>query len=220
MKSKSVLLLVGGVAGIAGIASLILGHADAKYEEPNWQSVKKENDFEVRQYPRVIAASVKVTGEGNNQMANSAFRVLAGYIFGKNKSSSKIAMTVPVTQKVATEKVAMTTPVLKTTSGNSMTMKFFMPSKYDLDTLPEAEDKRIQFEVIPACSYATVRFSGLTDEDRVERETKKLQGFIKANGFVTIGEPVLAVYNPPWTLPFLRRNEVWIEVKSETQGDD
>jgi len=220
MKGKSILLLAAGIAGIAGIASVMSANADAKYEEPGWQSIKKDNEFEVRKYPRVIAASVTVTGGDSDKMANRAFGVLAGYIFGKNKSSKKIAMTVPVTQEVAPEKIAMTVPVTKTTSGKSMTMKFFMPSKYDLDTLPEPEDKRIEFEVIPACSYATIRFSGLTDEERVEREIKRLQGFVESNGFVTAGEPVLAVYNPPWTLPFLRRNEVWIQVKTETQGDD
>lgn len=220
MKSKSVLLLAAGVAGIAGLASVLSSQADAKYEEPGWQSVKKENDFEIRKYPRVIAASVTVSGADNNQLANRAFKILAGYIFGKNKSNKKIAMTVPVTQKVASEKIAMTAPVIKTTTENSMTMKFFMPSKYDLDSLPEAEDKRIEFEAIPSRSYATIRFSGLTEDNRVARETKRLQGFIKSNGLVATGEPVLAVYNPPWTLPFLRRNEVWIPVKTDQPDEN
>lgn len=220
MKIKSAILVAAGVAGTALLASLFSSQAGAKYEEPNWKSIKKEKEFEIRQYPELISASVTVSGSNNNEQANKAFRILAGYIFGNNVPKQKIAMTVPVTEKIDSEEIAMTAPVVQSVSKNTMTMKFFMPSQYKLDSLPEAKDKRIEFEVIPACTFATIRFSGIADTQSVNRETKKLQDYLKTNKLMPIDKPILAVYNPPWTLPFLRRNEIWIAIDSPTTSVD
>ncbi|MBX9939269.1 MAG: heme-binding protein [Candidatus Obscuribacterales bacterium] len=228
-KLTGVLLLSSALAATVGLS--YLSEAKASYEEPRWKSLKKDGKFELRLYPSVVAASVTVplnnqsTSENaaqagkDSKAMNKAFGVLAGYIFGKNKSKSKIAMTVPVTEirKSESEKIAMTVPVVSAQSGSrsDMTMSFYMPSSYKIEDLPEALDKNIQFAVVPSKTYATVRFSGLAGAEAIATNTRELKSFIEKSKLEIIGEPISAYYNPPWTLPFLRRNEVWIEVKTE-----
>lgn len=215
MKLRNTLLL-GGV-GAAAVTLLFLSKADAKYEEPQWSIVKKQGNIEVRRYPRMVAAAVTVDGTGGDA-ANKAFSILAGYIFGKNEGRRKIAMTVPVTEQMRSEKIAMTVPVTTNLADKKMTMKFFMPSDYDIENLPEALDKRIGFVVENPRAYATVRFSGLATEKSIRSHTTTLLEFINSSGLKVAGEPLTAFYNPPWTLPFLRRNEVWIPVELDVAG--
>lgn len=198
-----------GLTALAGIG-FVASDALAKYEEPSYRVFNKEGDCELRDYPKVVAASVEVSGT-RKEGANTAFKILAGYIFGKNVSQKKIAMTVPVTEKVS-EKIAMTTPVTTEESASSMKMTFFMPSKYSLENLPKPLDDRIRFSEVDSKYYAVVRFSGFADEKAISENTSKLRTYMQKVGTNAVAEPVCAFYNPPWTLPFLRRNEVWIEI--------
>lgn len=221
-KLTGVLLLSSALAATVGLS--YLSEARASYEEPSWKSLKKDGKFELRLYPSVVAASVTVPVDNKDSKAmNKAFGMLAGYIFGKNKSKAKIAMTVPVTEirKDESEKIAMTVPVVSARSGSrsDMTMSFYMPSSYKIEDLPEALDKNIQFSVVPSKTYATVRFSGLAGSDSIAANTRELKSFIEKNKLEIVGEPISAYYNPPWTLPFLRRNEVWLEVRAEVKAD-
>ena len=184
----------------------------AKYEEPNYQVKRKSDDIEIRQYPSVIAAEVQVS-TAQKQPENQAFRILAGYIFGKNVARDKIAMTVPVTETSASEKVAMTVPVTSVNADGTMIMSFYMPSKYTLESLPEPVDKRIRFTNVPAKSYAVIRFSGTAREQNIDRHEKKLRDYMKDQGLSPKGPAIRAFYNPPWTLPFLRRNEIWLPIE-------
>jgi len=186
--------------------------AMAKYEEPNYQVKRKSDDIEIRQYPSVIAAEVQVS-TAQKQPENQAFRILAGYIFGKNVARDKIAMTVPVTETSASEKVAMTVPVTSVNADGTMIMSFYMPSKYTLESLPEPVDKRIRFTNVPAKSYAVIRFSGTAREQNIDRHEKKLRDYMKDQGLSPKGPAIRAFYNPPWTLPFLRRNEIWLPIE-------
>lgn len=194
-----------------GLSIAALTAASARYEEPNWSTVRKDDQFEIRKYPRLVSASVTVNGD-KDRAADKAFSILAGYIFGKNSARKKIEMTTPVTQESGSTKIAMTVPVTTSLDQDSLTMKFYMPAQYELETLPEAHDKRIKFAVIPPQLYATVRFSGSAKEARVSKHTQELKDYLKTNGLVATGEPVVAFYNPPWTPPFLRRNEVWVPI--------
>lgn len=209
MKGKSISSIAA--LGAAGLSIAAFSAASAHYEEPHWFTVSKEDQFEIRKYPRLVAASVTVSGVAE-RAADSAFSILAGYIFGKNSTRKKIAMTTPVIQEAGSTKIAMTVPVTTRRDQNSLTMKFYMPSQYELDTLPEANDKRIEFEVLAPQLYATVRFSGRAKEESMSKHTQELKKYLEANGLVATGEPLRAYYNPPWTLPFLRRNEVWIPI--------
>ncbi len=206
------LILVFSALG-AGAALLALGNKVlAKYEEPSYKLLEKAKDIEMRQYPSVLAAEIEVEGSGE-KAANQAFRILAGYIFGKNVSREKISMTVPVTQMNSSEKIAMTVPVTSIAAEGKLIMRFYMPSKYSLDTLPKAVDSRIKFAKLPPSRYAVIKFSGFAGEDNIAKHELKLRNYLRKVGVSPQGKAVRAFYNAPWTLPFLRRNEVWLQVE-------
>lgn len=185
-------------------------------EEPVFKLVLQSGAFEVREYPSLIAAEVSVGGD-RSEAVNAGFRLLAGYIFGGNTSRQSIAMTAPVIQAPpAGESIAMTAPVTQTGNTDAWVIRFIMPSSYTLDTLPTPNDPKVQLKTLPPSRVAVVRFSGLAHEADIEQKTAELKDFIAANHLRTAGPPSLARYNPPWTLWFLRRNEVMIPLQDET----
>lgn len=206
-------LMIGSALAMTAVAVAYTRDALAKYEEPAYVVKLRDGKIEVREYPSVIAAEVTVQGAGN-AASNEAFRLLAGYIFGKNKGSQKIAMTVPVTENVEAEKIAMTVPVTTQVAQGTMRMRFFMPSKYSLESLPTPIDERIKFSALPPARYAVIRFTGLAHDASIQQQTNILLDYMRANKLEADGSPVRAFFNPPWTLPFLRRNEVWIPLKA------
>lgn len=201
------------LVGFTGAAMAIpAGYAEDKYESPRYKELSREGKFEVREYPSAIAAEVQVTGRGDRAQ-NEAFRILAGYIFGKNKSKARIPMTAPVTQQRSSEKIPMTTPVTTERASENLTMRFFMPGNYTMDTLPEPGDPRIRFVPLPPSKFAVIRFSGFSNQKNMAEHNEELEGFLRSSGLQAKSKPLQAVYDPPWTLPFMRRNEVWIEVR-------
>jgi hypothetical protein len=182
-------------------------------EGPRYKVIEKFSDFEIREYESYIVAKTTVQGDYDGS-SSKAFRILAGYIFGKNKGEKKIAMTSPVEMKAEPKKIAMTAPVEMKTQGESLTMTFSMPSKYNINTLPEPLDKRIRFEKVPVKTVACYRFSGRTSQKTIQKMQAKLKAWLKKrDNYQTIGEYSYAGYNPPWTLPFMRRNEVMVEIQ-------
>jgi hypothetical protein len=189
----------------------------ASVEEPRFDPVRQSGDFEVRHYAPMIVAETFVEGDLSSA-SGDGFRVIAGYIFGNNLAakgtgSEKVAMTAPVTMEADAEKIAMTAPVTMESAGNRYRMHFVMPSKYTMDTLPRPRDSRVKLREIPAHRMAVIRFSGLAGEEKVKEKTGDLLAWMKAEGLTPAGAPQLARYDPPWTLPFWRRNEVMIPVK-------
>jgi hypothetical protein len=179
--------------------------------------VKSSGDFEVRRYAPMIVAETLVEG-GMSGASNDGFRVIAGYIFGNNESvtkagSEKIAMTAPVAMEPAAEKIAMTAPVTTEAAGGRYRMHFVMPSQYTMATLPRPKDDRVKLREVPPQRMAVVKFSGLAGEDKVKVKTDELLAWMKAEGLEAAGAPQLARYDPPWTLPFLRRNEVMVPLR-------
>lgn len=207
MRIKPVFILAG--VGVAFAAAALGNDALAKYEEPAYTVSLKDGNFEIRNYPSGIVASVDVIGSGTDA-ANRAFKILAGYIFGNNRSRTKIAMTVPVTQVPSSEKIAMTVPVTTEFNNSGMTMNFYMPAKYDLDSLPEPVDSRIKMFRLPARKFAVLKFSGLSSDANCKTHERRLRDWLRQNKIESSAIPLRAFYNPPWTLPFLRRNEIWI----------
>jgi hypothetical protein len=182
-------------------------------EEPAFKVTLKNGTLEVREYPPLIAAEVLVGGD-RSQAVNAGFRLLAGYIFGGNTRRQSIAMTAPVVQaQAAGESIAMTAPVVQTGANGAWTVRFLMPRGYTLDTLPTPNDQRVHLTPLPAARVAVVRFSGLAHEPDIQQKTTELRAFLAAQQLVAVGPPSLARYNPPWTLWFLRRNEIMIPVQ-------
>ena len=182
-------------------------------EEPAFKQVLREGNFELRDYPALVVAEVTVTGD-QKEAANAGFRLLAGYIFGGNKRRQSIAMTAPVAQQAASEKIAMTAPVAQMqTSTGTWVVRFTMPSAYTLQTLPVPNDARVELRNIEPARFAVLRFSGLAQPDDVEAKSNELLAQVTSHRLRAIGSVSLAQYNPPWTLWFMRRNEVMVEVE-------
>ena len=179
-------------------------------EEPPFTATHKDGDFEVREYPSLIAAEVTVTGERSDAIS-AGFRLLAGYIFGGNTKKERIAMTAPVTQAAAqSEKIAMTAPVTQSGSEAGWTVRFIMPQGYTLETLPTPNDPKVKLVPLTPAKFAVVQFSGLAKEPEIIEQTKLLNEFIAQQKLTPAGPATLARYDPPWTLWFLRRNEIMI----------
>lgn len=188
-------------------------------EEPDYTLVRTTDTYEIRQYAPMIIAQTRVDTSGWRDGMNSGFMVVADYIFGNNESTEKIAMTAPViTQRAQDrdqgEKIAMTTPVLIGGAGTTeRTTAFVMPREYTLETLPRPRSDRVQLEEVPARTMAVKRFSWWAGEERVAQQTTALLSALGSDGVEVVGEPYYAGYNPPMSVPFLRRHEVMIEVK-------
>jgi hypothetical protein len=183
-------------------------------EEPPFKLVAEEGAFSVREYPALVVAEVTVSGN-QDAAANAGFKLLAGYIFGGNTPGQRIAMTAPVVQaRSEGEKIAMTAPVMQTGEAGRWTVRFVMPAGYTLQTLPTPKDARVKLLAVPPSRMAVVRFSGLANAPDVERQTTLLREFIARKNFRVAGPASLARYNPPWTLWFMRRNEVMIPLEA------
>jgi len=180
-------------------------------EEPAFKTILHEGGFEVRDYPALVVAEVTVTG-GQKEAAGKGFRLLAHYIFGGNKQSQKIAMTAPVVQESTGEKIPMTAPVTQTKKSEAWVVRFIMPPGSSLDGLPIPNDPRVELRALAPARFAVLRFSGLAQEDDVAAKTAELMKLVSAHRLNSTGMPSLAQYNPPWTLWFLRRNEVMVPV--------
>lgn len=182
----------------------------SKAEQPNYQIVKSEKAIEIRDYPPMIFAEVEVKGQ-RKQAIQEGFKILADYIFGNNTSVKKIDMTTPHTGELS-EKIAMTAPVMQEEDMGNWKVRFVMPKEYSLETLPKPHSKKIRLVSSTAKRYAVIRFSGFASDENIKRRTEELKDYIGAEKWVPVGGVVLAFYNPPWTLPFLRRNEIMIEI--------
>ena len=180
-------------------------------EEPAFKSILHEGAFEVRDYASLVVAEVTVSGD-QKEAASRGFRLLAGYIFGGNKRRQSIAMTAPVAQAPANEKIAMTAPVTQIQNAGEWVVRFTMPSAYSMDTLPEPNDPKVQLRLLLPARYAVLQFSGLARKDDVADKTAELEKLVASHQLRPIGPASLSQYNPPWTLWFMRRNEVMIPV--------
>lgn len=191
------------------LAFLLLGGAKAMaIEKPNYTVVMSEDKFEVREYPPMMLAEVKVTGN-RDQAANRGFRKLAAFIFGDNTPNAKIAMTAPVMQKPESQKIAMTAPVVQTPdTDGKWTVNFMMPSEYSMETLPKPTDGDIRIFMSEPYRTVSIRFSGRSRMKNLNKHQAKLDEFVAAQGLKVIGGPEYAFYNAPFVPPFLRRNEV------------
>jgi hypothetical protein len=121
-------------------------------------------------------------------------------------------MTAPVIQQ-SNEKIAMTAPVLQQGDKEQWKVKFVMPSQYTKQTLPVPVNKNIQIIEQPVATFIAITFSGFSTKTNLEKNLKRLQKYIVEHQIQVKGSPIYAFYNPPWTLPFMRRSEIWIEIE-------
>ncbi len=195
----------------------ILGATNAMaIEEAAYDVIKKYGRFEIRDYASHILAETIVEGDFK-EAGNKAFRRLFRYISGDNQTRDKITMTAPVSQKSKGEKIAMTAPVGQQSFGGKWVVSFMMPSSFTLETLPMPEDPTVSLRQVPTHRMASVRYTGLWSEKNYLRYKKDLETWIHEEKFTILGDPVWARYNAPFTLWFLRRNEILIPVDGNTE---
>ncbi|GMW03557.1 MAG: hypothetical protein AMXMBFR84_46910 [Candidatus Hydrogenedentota bacterium] len=192
-------------------------------ETPKYSVLEKKDGYEIREYKPYIVAEVVVTGEFKEAL-NGGFRQVADYIFGNNTvadkegESKEIAMTAPVLeQKPESQEIAMTAPVLEQQPAGDASeahiVSFVMPSEYTMATLPKPNNPDVKLTEVSAKKYAVLEFSGFVPAKKADEKKEEIRGLAARDGLKTTGEPLLAQYNPPWTPPFMRKNEVWLEIE-------
>lgn len=199
-----------GVLAVFLLGAALWGPIVSNVERPKYKVIESSNNIEIRDYAPMIVAEAEVSGD-RREAINKGFRIIADYIFGNNTAAQKVPMSAPVTQQQS-EKIAMTAPVTQQEDGENWRVRFVMPSSYTMDTLPKPNNPAVKLKEIPTKRFAVIRFSGMGGEDSLRRHTNELNEFISAKNLSPLSPPTYAFYNPPWTLPFLRRNEVIVEV--------
>ncbi|MEM7780617.1 MAG: heme-binding protein [Pseudomonadota bacterium] len=210
--------------GLTAIGTALGGAAYAQYrdsEEPAYQSVMEDKEFELRDYQPMIVA--EVTHKGSRRRASGAsFRRLAAYIFAQDRPAGgeRIAMTSPVVQERVTkvdenERIAMTSPVVQEATGSDQwRMRFVMPARFTMETLPQPP-KDITLTEVPARRMATVRFNGNGNDSDLAIMEAMLLEWMREQDLTPIGDPEYAFYDAPMVPSPMRRNEVMIEVAAE-----
>jgi DNA gyrase inhibitor GyrI len=195
-----------GLRSTIFVMALIFGTQAMAYEEPTYEIVFVTDGYEVRRYQGRLAAQVS-----GSSATNSAFRKLFKYISGANTASEKVAMTVPVAQSVSIE---MTVPVM---TPSKPYMQFFLPSSFTLETAPVPTDPGIKIVSVEGGYYAVLEYSGRSTNANFDKQQRILVNSLERDGVTQKSAPIMATYNGPLTLPFMRRNEVMvmIEWKSE-----
>jgi hypothetical protein len=191
-------------------------------EEPKYETLLREGDFEVRKYAPYLIAETRVQA-GMDSASNQGFRRIADFIFGNNsapqtessqspdafappKSSTKIAMTAPV---VVEPLSTVQDPIV---NSNEWRIFFVMPSQYTEQSLPVPNNPNVQVRAVAQKYYAVLSYSGFNWIQRVQDQTNLLREWVQNNQLQSTGLPKLARYDPPWTLPMFRRNEILIEL--------
>lgn len=180
---------------------------------PTYQVLKKEGGFEIRKYDPYIMAELEVNGDSHLRAASNGFMGVAGYIFGDNQSQKKVSMTAPV---IASEKIAMTAPVMAQKGESSYKIAFIMPQTYKtIEDLPKPNNPKLKLIQKPSQTFATIQYGWIATTKRALNKTQKLEAWMNQNNLEALAPPIQAYYDEPWAPPFLRRNEVLIEIERE-----
>jgi hypothetical protein len=181
---------------LAVVYSAITYAANKKVERQPYRVEKTLEGIEIRYYPKAVLANVKSPGEGYMDRSSDNFRSLAGYIFGGNSSSSKIAMTAPVHMEVDS-------------SMNSMS--FVMPSGYDISNLPQPDNRSVTFRYSKEGYYAAIKFGGFANNRKIDEKISELKAILGKLGYKALGGYTFLGYNAPWDV-VNRENEVIVEI--------
>lgn len=219
---------VGGVLAVVGVWNL---YQRKTTETVPYTVVDTIGDVEVRRYPETVLVETTAPSE------NAAFRRLFRYIAGDNEGETDVAMTAPVevdretsgqsiamTAPVEVEKadrgesVAMTTPVETAERDEEVRMAFYLPAEYDADTAPRPSDSRVHLTTVPERTLAVLQFTWWATDGRVARRMRDLLDTLDEAGESVVGDPFFMGYDAPWSVPFVRRNEVAVEVGGDREA--
>lgn len=204
---KTIVSLLSGL-WLAGCS--VMGIRDTP--EPQYQVLLRNGEFEIRAYPSLLVAETLVAAD-YQEAGSIGFKRLAGYIFGGNTSRENMAMTTPVIREANSEDIAMTAPVLQQTEGLQWRMSFVMPAGYRLETLPIPLDANVVLKALPAKKIAALRYSGSLSESAIACNSQKLLDWLTQQSLKPTSPTRSAAYDPPWTIPLLRRNEIHVDIQ-------
>ena len=197
------------IASILGVLAATVGAAAV--EEPSFRLVLRDGSFEIRDYPALVMAEVTEPGD-RNSAAYSGFRTLAGYIFGGNTRNESIEMTAPVIEARPADWLPSASPTEPSRKGD-WTIQFVMPPQFSLTSLPRPNSPNIRLKETRAARVAAIRFSGWATDRSISDHTAELERKLRERQLIVTGPAAIAQYDPPWTLPFLRRNEILIPIE-------
>ncbi len=172
----------------------VFGNSDV--EIAPYQLLEQEGQFEIRHYQRLTLVT---TSMESSQERSGPFRKLFAYISGGNQQSQKIDMTAPV--------------FMTQTESEIHTMSFVLPQNFSLEDAPSPKDRTVVLEELSDYQVAVIRFSGRLQPQNIQKHRVLLQEWINKKNLISTGTAKVAGYNPPYTIPALRRNEVLIPVK-------
>ena len=178
---------------------------------PNYSVVATKPEYEIRRYDPYIIAETPMGSESGS----SGFNELFQYISGNNAGGTKLSMTAPVLESAGEtgQKLPMTAPVLKKNGAGGGIISFVMPPGLRLEDLPQPKSVKITLREIHGLKAAVVRFSGVANTENIKEKTEHLLRNLQHDGVRVLSIPTTALYNPPWTPPFMRRNEVMVEIE-------
>ena len=204
--------MVGIVSGLLTAGCSVFGIRTE--QEPAYTVERSIGAVEIRHYGPRVAAETLVDG-GEMDARSTGFKRLAGYIFGANGAKQSIAMTAPVAQS-RSQSIPMTAPVDQArTKAGAWRIRFFMPAGETLATLPRPNDPTVELVTVPPETIAVLRYSGVASVSAVQAEQSRLIGVLGSAGVSVEGAPFTWFYDPPWTLPPLRRNEAAARLRSD-----
>lgn len=206
MKAK----VLGAV--IATLFLLMGAQVAMAVEEASYTVLKSEGEFELREYAPHVVAETLVEG-GFEDAGSRAFQRLFRYISGDNISQTKVAMTAPVSQTPVGEKISMTAPVGQRRVENRWAVSFMMPQSYTMGSLPTPNNPAVVLRQVPAQKMAVVRYSGTWSEKNFASHKQELESWMREQGMTSSGPAMWARFNAPYTLWFLRRNEIQIPIE-------
>lgn len=204
---SSVILVFSSGCSVFGVESV---------EEAPYELIRKDKQFEIRKYAPLVVVETRVSAS-YKEAGSMAFRKLFAYISGENEGSEKIAMTSPViaNEENSGESIAMTAPVTSQKEGDEWRYRFVLPQSYSLDNAPRPLNPDVSLAEVPEKQVASLRYSGRSTRKAQVKQAETLGNWIASQGLVMQSEPRWAGYNPPWTLPWFRRNEVLIDISSQ-----
>jgi hypothetical protein len=182
-------------------------------ESPKYDVLHADGELEIRRYPAHLRAKLLVAGP-YVESTRSGFKRLASFISGHNSGSVQLYPPGSAAQaNIRGEHIAMTAPVLFAPAEGGWTTAFILPRRYSFSTAPKPLDAEIELEQVPQQTMAILRYSGHVDEDGIQRKFRELRGWVQSIGWRSISEPLAAQYDPPFTIPFLKRNEVLVRAE-------
>ena len=179
-----VIVIIGAILAIAGCRTSRSGYNSAPYTV-----VRSDGNMELRDYPalKLVETAMKDGESGRS------FNRLFHYITGGNDAGKKIAMTTPVFM-----------------GGGESSMAFVMPS--DLGKVPQPTDGSVAVREMPAGRFAVLRYSGSRSPQQEAEHLEHLKTWVTDQHLKVSTPPVYAYFDPPWTPPLLRRNEVMLRI--------